>query len=1005
MHQCSFARQWTPEEEKLLQEIGRRLEDALTGLLSFRNLQESEERYRMVFENSPVSIWEEDFSGVKTILEELRKKGVDDIESYLKEHPEVVQKCAEQVRVLDVNRASLTLHSATDKDELLAGLVNTFTPESFDTFREELVSIWKGITEMKRDAVVKTLEGDVRNVTVYFSVCPGCEEDLSRVIVSLVDITDRKNTEEALQKSESLLSVSQHLAGIGGWEYDVKTGASFWTEELYRIHEIPEDTGIDHVRESVNCYDEKDRPVIEAAFQRACENGVSYDLEFPFTTYKGNRLWVRTAAQPIYEGDSVVRVVGNLMDITERREKDDVLKNTSKRLIEAQRLARIGSWELDLTDNELSWTDEIFRIFEIDPEKFGATYEAFLDTVHPDDREAVDFAYTNSLKTKQPYSISHRLLFPDGRIKYVYEQCETYYEGDRPVRSIGTVQDVTEQKIIEKERMDNLHFLESMSRINRAIQRSGDLEQLMTDALDEMLSIFDCDRAWFVYPCDPDAPSWQVPMERTRPEYPGAGAGILGVDIPMDESVSESHRRQLAARGPLKHGPGTDNPLSPEDSERFGYKSFISLAIYPKIGKPWMFGMHQCSYPRQWTAREEWLFQEIGNRMEDSLTSLLSSRNVKESEERYRIVADNTYDWEFWMGPRGEFLYNSLSCQRITGHSADEFEKDPGVILEIIHPDDRESYSAHIDEAARNRKPMEIIFRIIHSDGTVKWVEQICQSLYNEDGGYIGIRGSNRDITDRKRIDEELALYRDHLEELVKERTVELETANRELEAFAYSISHDLRAPLRHISGFVSLLEKEAGADVSRKGHYYMNLISEAAGKMGQLIDDLLAFSRMGRQSMSIEKTGLEDIVYDIIRDQKSDITGRNLVWHTDKLPVVHCDVAMLRIVLNNLISNAVKFTRPREEAVIEIGSCSEKDEVVIFVRDNGVGFDPKYTDKIFGVFHRLHLSEEFEGTGVGLAIAQRIVLRHGGRIWAEGEPDKGATFYFSLPIDEGGGE
>ena len=196
------------------------------------------------------------------------------------------------------------------------------------------------------------------------------------------------------------------------------------------------------------------------------------------------------------------------------------------------------------------------------------------------------------------------------------------------------------QKTADQERMVNLRLWESMNSTSRAIHDSNDLEKMMTDILDVMLSTFDCDRTWLIYPCDPEATSWSVPMERTKPEYPGVSA--LRVETPMDEGVAGNFRIQLSSKGPVKSGLGTEPPLLEEVSQRFGFKSLISIALHPKIGKPWQFGMHQCSYARQWTVQEERLFLEIGRRLEDGLTSLLSYRKLQESEERYRLVFENS---------------------------------------------------------------------------------------------------------------------------------------------------------------------------------------------------------------------------------------------------------------------------------------------------------------------------------------------------------------------------
>ena len=243
------------------------------------------------------------------------------------------------------------------------------------------------------------------------------------------------------------------------------------------------------------------------------------------------------------------------------------------------------------------------------------------------------------------------------------------------------------------------------------------------------------------------------------------------------------------------------------------------------------------------------------------------------------------------------------------------------------------------------------------------------------------------------------------LEKRVTDRTAQLEAANKELESFAYSVSHDLRAPLRHIDGFIELLRKNTGPVRHQQSRHYMDTISDSAKKMGILIDDLLSFSRMGRKGMSFRQVALGPLVQDVIREFELGTADRIIDWHIGDLPVVSGDKAMLRLVLVNLVSNALKFTRPREKARIEIGSLPGRDsEVVIFVRDNGVGFDMAYIEKLFGVFKRLHHADEFEGTGIGLANVHRIIDRHGGRTWAEGKVEKGATFYFALPRKQNGG-
>ena len=229
-----------------------------------------------------------------------------------------------------------------------------------------------------------------------------------------------------------------------------------------------------------------------------------------------------------------------------------------------------------------------------------------------------------------------------------------------------------------------------------------------------------------------------------------------------------------------------------------------------------------------------------------------------------------------------------------------------------------------------------------------------------------------------------------------------LVAANKELEAFSYSVSHDLRAPLRHISGFVQLLQAKTKDKLDAATYRYIEVISAAGKKMGDLIDDLLSFSRTSRAQMREEKVSLGQLVQECRRELETEMHGRTIEWTVGELPEVNADRALLHQVLANLLGNAVKYTRPRPVARIEVAARRENNEVIVSVRDNGAGFDMKYIDKLFGVFQRLHADTEFEGTGIGLANVRRIISRHGGRTWAEGEVDKGATFYFSLPVAGG---
>ena len=268
----------------------------------------------------------------------------------------------------------------------------------------------------------------------------------------------------------------------------------------------------------------------------------------------------------------------------------------------------------------------------------------------------------------------------------------------------------------------------------------------------------------------------------------------------------------------------------------------------------------------------------------------------------------------------------------------------------------------------------------------------------NNDEIAVLIEAFNEMLGQIQERDTALQTARDELELRVARRTDELQAVNRELESFTYSVAHDLRAPLRHIQGFSDALLEECAQELSTASRGYLNRIVESTQRMDRLINDLLALAHLGRQELRLQAANLNILVRDVIRDLAPETAGREIEWRIGDLPVIDCDPGLIKQVFYNLLSNAVKYTRPRHPAVIEAGKTMRDGEQVVFIRDNGVGFNMKYVHKLFGVFERLHRREDFEGTGVGLATVQRIVHKHGGRIWAEAKVDEGATFYFTLP-------
>lgn len=393
------------------------------------------------------------------------------------------------------------------------------------------------------------------------------------------------------------------------------------------------------------------------------------------------------------------------------------------------------------------------------------------------------------------------------------------------------------------------------------------------------------------------------------------------------------------------------------------------------------------------------------NTMSFRLKKYSSERNqvmetLREGEAKYRRIVDTANEGIWVLSPDKVVVFANARMAEMLGHAGDEltgrqvcdflFKEDlPDLQMRAEHGE--QGLSEHFERRLRRK------------DGQPVWTIASGTPILDDKHHFLGSIAMFTDITDRKLAEGEVQRLNQQLEQRVAERTAQLETANKELEAFSYSVSHDLRAPLRHIDGFLELLRTSLAPAPNEKSQHYMDIIASATKRMGMLIDDLLSFSRMGRQELTRARVDLGELVQNVIQEFEPETRGRVINWQVAKLPVVNGDRAMLRVALVNLISNALKFTKQRAQADIVIDCQRGNAETIIFVRDNGAGFDMRYGSKLFNVFERLHNSGEFEGTGIGLANVHRVISRHGGRTWAEGKVDEGATFYFSLPQTKDG--
>jgi len=489
--------------------------------------------------------------------------------------------------------------------------------------------------------------------------------------------------------------------------------------------------------------------------------------------------------------------VANIEYITDRKRAEEALRRSETYLAEAQRLSHTGSWARDMATNEYTHSsDEYARLFGFDPQRDRPPRDDFLQRIHPEDRGRHDDIIAKAARERMDYAVDYRVVLPDGTMKclHVVGHPVCSASGDL-VQLVGTAMDVTERKRAEEERQAHLWFLESMDRVNRAIQGANDLEQMMSEVLDAALSIFDCDRAWLVYPCVPEAASFGTKMERTRPDFP-ARFGV-GVEVPIDPMAADVLRTVRASSGPVRFGPGSPHPLPAEMAKSLGIQSRIVMALYPKGDQPYMLGLSQCSYPRAWTPQEERLFQEIGRRLEDALTSLLLFRSRGESERRLqeaqrishvgyweRDLVTNRYTW-------------SDENYRIFGLRPQERTLTFDDVQELLHPADREMRAAAVAEALRGGRRYDVEYRVVRPDGEVRFVRSEGDGVRDEAGRLLRVFGTVQDITERKR-GEHRRMAQHTVTYILSEATTLEEATPKILQAVCDCLVWDLGALWRH---------------------------------------------------------------------------------------------------------------------------------------------------------------------------------------------------------------
>ena len=615
-----------------------------------------------------------------------------------------------------------------------------------------------------------------------------------------------------------------------------------------------------------------------------------------------------------------------------------------------------------------------------------------LDDLHPsEDTGRVLEAYWDRARRQKVLCEGMRVLRKDGETLYTDASFAPALIGSVSC-VVGIFRDTTERRRAEQERTSHIHFLESLARVDRAIKQESEVEQMLWSITGTVFSLFDCDRAWLLYPCDPEAPSFRVPVEVTRPEYPGAK--IFDVDVPMTPSQADNMREALESSGPVTYVDGTDRPIA--TAKMFGVQSQMFVAVYPKLGKPWVFGMHQCSYPRVWTTEEEKLFTEIGRRISDGLSSLLFLRELRENEGRFRATFEQAAVGIAHIAPNGQWLRANTRLCDIVGYSREELLSR--TFQDITHSEDVDAGVESVRQLlARESQTHSMERRLLRKDGSVVWINQTDSLVRDATGEPAYVISVIEDIEKRRKAEEE----KHHLQAQLL-HAQKMESVGR----LAGGVAHDFNNMLSVILGQSELALRRPGLPEPLR--HDLEEVQKAGQRAADLTRQLLAFAR--RQAASPKVLDLNDTVGGMISMLRRLIgEAIELAWvPSATLWRVKMDPGQIDQILANLCVNARDACAGRGKIAIETSNvvfdrsyCDVHagflpgEYVQLVVSDNGSGMEPHVLANLFEPFFTT--KGLGQGTGLGLSTVYGIVKQNQGFINVYSEPGVGTTFRIYL--------
>jgi len=782
------------------------------------------------------------------------------------------------------------------------------------------------------------------------------------------DITEKQELISSLKESQQLYKQAQSLAHIGNWTWKIAENKIEWSDEVYRIYGLEPQSHIEfETYRSLLHPDDRDK-MLEVV-QNALRTNQSYEVYHKLLLRDGTVKIVQGRGEVILGADGQpVQLLGTVQDVTERQSLIEKLQESERLYKQAQAMAHIGNWSWNIQTGEVTWSEELFRIYDLDSTT-ALSYDIVANFVHPDDKEEV-FSYLNEcVATGKTYDRTHRIILQNGKVKTIHRRGEIIYDEEgNPLKMVGTTQDVTEEHRIQQELKENQTFIRKIADATPSIITSYNINTgqyvFVSEGLKKLLGY------------EP-----QTVIEKGI-------AFFLDIIHPDDIiSISEKNARVLEE--------ANNDPENNELVAEFTYRMKNSKGEYR-----W-FHTYGTVFDRNSQSKVE----HILNISLDVTEQVEATKTIKDQEHFIQQIADAspTILYLFDAEKQG-FTYVNREIFFVLGYIPEElYEAEDKITQTLYHSEDYHLLPERKESSRKFQQADSMIqyeCRLKTKDGEWRWVlvREIAFKT-NANGKVTQVLGAALDINHRK-----------EMERTLLQNSFMLEQSNASLEEFAYVASHDLKEPLRKISTFGDRLADSQEDKIDHTGKIYLKKIVDASQRMQTMIDDLLSISMISG-NRSFEPCNLKTILEETLQTLEYKIEQQNAIVKADELPVMNIVPSQFRQLFQNLLSNSLKFVRDGVQPEINIGyhllslneveayhlPHAEKYHKLQF-SDNGIGFENEFAGKIFAIFQRLHGRSEYEGSGIGLAICKKIVEHHGGIIFANGEPEKGATFNIILP-------